>query len=249
MNKLLDIFIENNLALLTLNNPPVNALSLKLIAGLKETFRDLNKKGNIKIIIITGAGRTFCAGADIKELAAIKTCQEGEVFAKNGQELMDIIESSDIPVITAINGACIGGGNELAMACHIRIASEDAWFSQPEIILGLMPGFGATQRLPRFIGRSKAIELVLTGNKVSAKEALAIGLLNKIVPRAKLMDEAKELAGRIVNKSRLAVSLCLKAIYGMEGEDKLFGKVCETEDKDEGIRAFLEKRQAAFKDK
>lgn len=249
MNKLMDILIENNLALLTLNNPPVNALSLKLIAGLKEAFRDLNKKGNIKIIIITGAGRTFCAGADIKELSAIKTRKDGESFAKNGQELMNIIESSTIPVIAAINGACIGGGNELAVACHIRIASEDAWFSQPEINLGIIPGFGGSLRLPKIIGKGKAIELLLTGNKVSAKEALAIGLLNKIVPRDKLMDETKELAGRIANKSRLTVSLCLKAIHGVEGEDKLFGTVCETEDKDEGIRAFLEKRQAVFKDK
>ncbi|MEK7688752.1 MAG: enoyl-CoA hydratase-related protein [Deltaproteobacteria bacterium] len=249
MNKLMDILIENNLALLTLNNPPVNALSLKLIAGLKEVFWDLNKKGNIKVIIITGAGRTFCAGADIKELSAIKTRKDGEAFAKNGQELMDIIESSTIPVLAAINGACIGGGMELAMACHIRIASEDAWFSQPEINLGIIPGFGGSRRLPKIIGRGKAIELLITGNKVSAKEVLAIGLLNKIVPRDKLMDEAKELAGRIANKSRLAVSLCLKAIYGVEEEDKLFGKVCETEDKDEGIRAFLEKRQAVFKDK
>lgn len=249
MDKLIDILIENNLAMLTLNNPPVNALSLKLIAGLKEVFWDLNKKGNIKTIIITGAGRAFCAGADINELSAIKTKKDGESFAKNGHELMNIIESSTIPVIAAINGACIGGGNELAMACHIRIASEDAWFSQPEINLGIIPGFGGTSRLPKIIGKGKAIELLLTGNKVSAKEALATGLLNRIVPKNKLMDEVKNLAGEIANKNRLAVSLCLKAIHGVEGEDKLFGTVCETEDKDEGIRAFLEKRQAVFKDK
>ncbi len=249
MNKLPNIFIENNVAILTLNNPPVNALSNELIAALKQALLDLNKDGNAKAVIITGTGRTFCAGADIKELAAIKTRRHGEAFAKNGRELMDIIESSNIPVIAAINGAGIGGGMELAMACHIRIASEEAWFSQPEINLGIMPGFGATQRLPGLIGKGRAAELVLTGSKVSAKEALAIGFLNTIVPSGKLMNQAKGLADKIANKSRLAVSLCLKAIYGTEDEYKLFGRTCETEDKDEGIRAFLEKRQAAFKDK
>jgi enoyl-CoA hydratase/carnithine racemase len=249
MDKLINILIENNLALITLNNPPVNALSLRLIAELKEFYGDLTKKGNMKIIIITGAGRAFCAGADINELSAINIRKDGESFAKNGQELMNIIESSTIPVIAAINGACVGGGNELAMACHIRIASENAWFSQPEINLGIIPGFGGSLRLPKIIGKGKAIELLLTGNKVSAKEALAIGLLNKVVPRDKLMDEVKKLASEIANKNSLAVSFCLKALHGVEGEDKLFGTICETEDKNEGIRAFLDKRQALFKDK
>lgn len=249
MNKLLNIFTENNLAMLTLNNPPVNTLSNELIAALKQALTDLSKNNNVKVMIITGAGKTFCAGADIKELAAIKTQHDGEAFSKNGQELMDVIESSNIPVIAAINGACIGGGMELAMACHIRIASEDAWFSQPETNLGIMPGFGATKRLPRLTGKGKAIELVLTGNKVSAKEALTIGLLNKTVPLDKLMDDAKGLAGKITNKGNKVVSSCLKALHGIEDEAKLFGKICETEDKDEGIRAFLEKRLAVFKDK
>lgn len=248
-NRLLDIQIENNLAVLTLNNPPVNALSKGLIAELKAAFMDLSKKENIKAVIITGAGRTFCAGADIKELAAIKISGEGEAFAKNGQGLMDTIEKSDIPVIAAINGACVGGGNELAMACHIRIASENAWFSQPEINLGIIPGFGGTHRLPKLIGRAKAVELILTGDKISAKDALALGLVNKIVNSEKLMEEVKAIANNIASKGEIAASACLNGIYGVEEEYKLFGRVCETEDKREGINAFLEKRRAVFKGK
>jgi len=249
MNGLLDIHIENNLAMLTINNPPVNTLSRELIARLKAAFLTFNKNGNIKAIIITGTGKTFCAGADIKELAAIKTGKEGEEFAKNGQGLMNMIESSDIPVIAAVNGACIGGGNELAMACHLRIAAANAWFSQPEINLGIIPGFGGTQRLPKLIGKPKAMEFILTGEKITAHEALIIGLVNKVVPSDKLMSEAKALADKIKIKGRIAVNSCLKATYGREDEDKLFGKVCETLDKNEGIEAFLEKRQAVFKDK
>jgi len=249
MNGLLDTHIENNLATLTINNPPVNTLSRELIARLKAAFLTFNKNGNIKAIIITGTGKTFCAGADIKELAAIKTGKEGEEFAKNGQGLMNMIESSDIPVIAAVNGACIGGGNELAMACHLRIAAANAWFSQPEINLGIIPGFGGTQRLPKLIGKPKAMEFILTGEKITAHEALIIGLVNKVVPSDKLMSETKALADKITVKGRIAVSSCLKAAYGREDEDKLFGKVCETLDKNEGIEAFLEKRQAVFKDK
>ena len=246
---MLDIVRDNNIALFTLNNPPVNALSSELIARLKAAFQDLSKENNIKTIIITGAGKTFCAGADIKEMAAIKTRKEGELFAGNGQGLMDMIEGSNIPVIAAINGACIGGGNELAMACHMRIASENAWFSQPEINLGIIPGFGGTQRLPRIIGRAKAVELILTGDKIGVKEALIFGLINKITSPEKLMDEAKALAGIFASKGKLAIAACLKAIHGRDAENKLFGEICETEDKKEGIKAFLEKRKVVFKDK
>src|SRR3990167_9461382 len=248
-NKLLGMQIENNLAILTLDNPPVNALSKGLIAKLKAAFMDLSKKENIKAVIITGADRTFCAGADVKELAAIKISGEGEALAKNGQGLMDIIEGSASPVIAAINGACVGGGNELAMACHIRIASENAWFSQPEINLGIIPGFGGTQRLPKLIGKGRAVELILTGEKITAKEALSTGLLNKVVPSDKLMDEARGVAEKIINKGRIAIRSCLKAINGAEAEAVLFGRVCETGDKEEGIKAFLEKRQAIFKER
>jgi len=215
-NKLLGMQIENNLAILTLDNPPVNALSKGLIAKLKAAFMDLSKKENIKAVIITGADRTFCAGADVKELAAIKISGEGEAFAKNGQGLMDIIEGSASPVIAAINGACVGGG---------------------------------TQRLPKLIGRAKAVELILTGDKISAKDALALGLVNKIVNSEKLMEEVKTFANIIASKGRMAATACLKAIHNIEEENKLFGRVCETEDKIEGIKAFLEKRRAVFKGK
>lgn len=246
---MLGIGRDNNIALFTINNPPVNALSCELIARLKTAFQDLSKENNIKTIIITGAGKTFCAGADIKEMAAIKTRKEGEAFARNGQGLMDMVESATIPVIAAINGACVGGGNELAMACHMRIASENAWFSQPEINLGIIPGFGGTQRLPKIIGRAKAVELILTGDKIGVKEALSLNLIDKIVSQEKLIDEAKALAGIFASKGKLAAAACLKAIQGRDAEDKLFGEICETEDKEEGIKAFLEKRKTVFKDK
>src|SRR3989344_4788257 len=216
VKQMLDINIEKGIAVLAINNPPVNALSSELIAKLKFTLRELNQKTDVKVLIITGSGKTFCAGADIKELSQIKTSREGERFARNGHELMDMVELSDMPVIAAINGACIGGGNELAIACHIRIASENAWFSQPEISLGIIPGFGGTQRLPKLVGKGRAVELILTGEKIT-------------------------------NKGRIAIRSCVKAINGAEAEAVLFGRVCETGDKEEGIKAFLEKRQAGFK--
>src|SRR3989338_3550476 len=197
---MLDINIEKGIAVLAINNPPVNALSSELIAKLKLTLRELNQKTDVKVLIITGSGKTFCAGADIKELSQIKTSREGERFARNGHELMDMV------VIAAINGACIGGGNELAIACHMRIASENAWFSQPEINLGIIPGFGGTQRLPKLVGKGRAIELILTGEKITAKDALSTGLLNKVVPSDKLMDEARGVAEKIINKGRVAKS-------------------------------------------
>ncbi|MBI3753640.1 MAG: enoyl-CoA hydratase/isomerase family protein [Deltaproteobacteria bacterium] len=240
---LLDIVTENSVAILRMNNPPVNALSRELITRLKTAFLEMEKKGAVKAVIITGAGRVFCAGADIKELAAIKTRKDGEAFAKSGQEMMDMIENFNIPVIAAVNGACIGGGNELAMACHLRIAAENAWFSQPEINLGIIPGFGGTQRLPRLIGKGRAVEMILTGSKLTAREALTIGLLNKIVPGERLMAEAKRIAAEIAMKGKLAIRSGLQAIYGREREDKLFGRLCETEDKETGIRAFLEKKK------
>ena len=246
---MLDINIEKGIAVLAINNPPVNALSSELIAKLKFTLRELNQKTDVKVLIITGSGKTFCAGADIKELSQIKTSREGERFARNGHELMDMVELSDMPVIAAINGACIGGGNELAIACHMRIASENAWFSQPEINLGIIPGFGGTQRLPKLVGKGRAVELILTGEKITAKEALSTGLLNKVVPSDKLMDEARGVAEKIINKGRIAIRSCLKAINGAEAEAVLFGRVCETGDKEEGIKAFLEKRQAVFKER
>lgn len=253
---MIEILTENNIGTLIINNPPMNVLSCNLIDRLRTHFLELTQRENIRAIIITNRGKVFCAGADVNELSAIKTFKEGKEFAEHGRQLMDVIENSNIPVIAAINGACIGGGNELAMACHLRIASENAWFAQPEINLGIIPGFGGTQRLPKLIGRTRAIELILTGERITATEALDMGLLNKVVHSdlcrdlsAKLMIEAMGIANKIAKKGRIAITACLKAVYGLEDEENLFGKVCETVDKNEGIQAFIEKREAVFKDR
>lgn len=257
-SELIESSVEDGIALLTINNPPLNILSHALLLELKAVIKKLKIDNRVRVIIITGKGSFFGAGADIKELSAIKTKREGEKFAKEGQAILNLIESIGKPVIAVINGPCIGGSNELAMACHLRIASEDAWFSQPEINLGLIPGFGGTQRLPRLVGRARAMETILTGGRITASEALSIGLVNKVVKGDVLMKEAKAMAESIGNKGMLSVRVCFDAIKigmdtsfkkGLDKEAKLFGMLCETEDKKEGISAFAEKRVPKFKDR
>jgi len=252
----IELSVENNIALLTINNPPLNILSHALLLELKAIIKKLKTDNRVRVIIITGKGKFFGAGADIKELSAIKTKREGERFARIGQDIFNLIESLGKPVIAVINGPCIGGSNELSMACHLRIASEDAWFSQPEINLGLIPGFGGTQRLLRLIGRARAIEIILTGGKITAHDAFAIGLVNKVVKGERLIEEAKALAENIGSKGTLSIKACLEAVNsgmdmslkkGLDKEARLFGKLCETEDKKEGISAFVEKRVPRFK--
>src|SRR3990167_5036418 len=254
----IELSIENNIALLTINNSPLNILSHALLLELKVIIKKLKTDKRVRVIIITGKGKFFGAGADIKELSAIMTKREGERFAKEGQAILNLIESLGKPVIAAINGPCIGGSNELAMACHLRIASEEAWFSQPEITLGLIPGFGGTQRLPKLVGRARAMETILTGGRIIASEALSIGLVNKVVKGDVLIEEAKKMAENIGNKGMLSVKACIDAINNgmdtslkkrLDKEAKLFGKLCETEDKKEGVSAFMEKRVPKFKDK
>jgi enoyl-CoA hydratase/carnithine racemase len=256
-SKFVELLVENSIALLTINNPPLNILSKDLLLELENTIKKL-KTDKVRVIIITGKGSFFGAGADIKELSALKTKKEGERFAKKGQAILNLIESLEKPVIAAINGPCIGGSNELAMACHLRIASEDAWFSQPEINLGIIPGFGGTQRLPRLIGKARAMETILTGGKITALDAFAIGLVNKVVKGDRLIEATKALAENIGSKGMAAIRACLDAIKsgmdtslkkGLDKEARLFGRLCETEDKKEGISAFVEKRAPRFKDK
>lgn len=257
-DKFIEVSIEGYIAILTMNNPPLNLLSSALLSELKDNIEELKADSKVKVIIITGKGKFFGAGADIKELSALKTKRDGEKFAIMGQEILNLIESLEKPVIAAINGPCIGGSDELAMACHLRIASEEAWFSQPEINLGLIPGFGGTQRLPRLVGKAKAIEMILEGGRITALDAFAIGLVNKVVKGDRLIEEAKALAGNIESKGMLSVKACLDAVNsgmdmnlkkGLEREAKLFGMLCETEDKEEGISAFVEKRVPKFKDR
>ncbi|OGV99747.1 MAG: hypothetical protein A3I04_02680 [Nitrospinae bacterium RIFCSPLOWO2_02_FULL_39_110] len=254
--KFIELSIEGGIAFLILDNPPLNLLSSILLSELKDTIEKLKSNSKVRVIIIMGKGKFFGAGADIKELSAIKTKREGEKFARAGQDILNLIESLEKPVIAAINGPCIGGSNELAMACHLRIASEETWFSQPEISLGIIPGFGGTQRLPRLVGKARAMETILTGGRIASLDAFAIGLVNKVVKGNELIKEAKALAEIIGSKGMAAVKACLDAVNsgmdtsfkkGLDKEAKLFGMLCETEDKEEGITAFVEKRVPRFK--
>lgn len=250
---------EEGVAVLTIDHPPVNSLSRDTMMELDQALTQLQQDVAVKVVVITGGGSlAFVAGAEIKEIANIGSPQDGQAAAQGGQRVLDKIEQSSKPVIAAINGVCLGGGNELAMACHMRIAGDRARFGQPEISLGIMPGFGGTQRLPRMVGPSKATELILTGDLINAAEALRIGLVNRVVPQEEVIKHARDLAKKIASKGQVAVRLCMEAIraslamplaQGLAFEVQQFGKVCATLDMQEGLKAFLEKRQPKFQDR
>lgn len=257
-NDIVKSSIDNHTATITLNNPPANLLTFDLLSNLEKVVDVLSDDGQVKAVIITGSGSLFVAGADVKVIASISSSEEGESLAKRGQAVLDKIEQMQKPVIAAITGFCLGGGLELAMACHLRIAGERARLGQPEINLGIIPGFGGTQRLPSLVGKAKAIELILTGDMIHAEEAKRLGLINKVVPEGEVLKQAQGLAKKIAAKGKKAVEASLMAIQygidhplpsGLTQEAELFGKVCETADKKEGVSAFLEKRQAKFQDK
>lgn len=239
-------------AVVTLNRPKVmNALNRALFAELDDAFTVLAGDSAVRAIILTGAGeKAFAAGADIGELASL-SATDGQKLAQRGQAVFRHIETCGKPVIAAIQGFALGGGCELAMACTIRIASERARLGQPEVKLGLLPGYGGTQRLPRLVGKGAALKLLLTGDMVGAEVAFRIGLVDEVVPAEALMSRAETLARAIAQQAPLAVAACLRAVdggydlpldAGLELEASLFGLVCSTEDKAEGTRAFLEKR-------
>jgi enoyl-CoA hydratase/carnithine racemase len=224
------------------------------------TFQELEQQKEVKVVVITGEGKnmTFIAGADVKEIGALKTPKEAWEIAKKGQTILDRIEQFKKPVIAAVNSVCLGGGNELAMACHIRIASDRARFGQPEINLGIIPGFGGTQRLTRLVGASKATELILSGDMITAQEALRIGLVDRVVPDGELLRQALGFAKKLAAKSAVALAKSLEAIggglekplrEGLDNEARLFSEMVETEDMREGVRSFLEKRQPKFQDR
>lgn len=249
--------ISHHVARITLHNPPANVLNLSVLKELELVLNELEEEEYVRAVIVTGTGRFFCAGADINELAHLNTAHGGSEFAARGQSLLNRIERSDKPVLAAINGACVGGGLELALACHIRVAASDAVLGLPEIKLALIPGFGGTQRLPRIVGPSKAAEMILTGERVSAEEALRIGLLSRVVPPHELITHVESIAASITAHGKTAVEAALHAIRGgidiplSEGlarEAELFGRLCATPDKGEAVRAFLEKRQPKFAD-
>lgn len=246
----------------TLNRPDIlNAQSPQMFEELARVFGEIKVDSEVGVVIVTGAGdRAFCAGADInflRELAQT-TPMAAKAFVEKNRMAFDALVHLSKPVIAAVNGYALGGGCELAMACHIRIASEQARFGQPEINLGLFPGAGGTQRLPRLVGRGVALELMLTGEAITAQEAYRLGLVNKVVPAAELMPTAEKLAQQILTKAPLAVSLILEAVQhgldmtlteGLQLEANLFGVICGTEDMREGTAAFLEKRPPTFKGK
>jgi len=235
-----------------LHHPPANVLNLSVLKDLEQVLNEVEEDDYVRVVIVTGTGRFFCAGADLHELAHLTTVHSGSEFALRGQSLLSRIERSEKPVLVAINGTCVGGGLELALACHIRVAAAGAMIGLPEIKLGLIPGFGGTQRLPRVVGASKAAEMILTGESLSAEEALRIGLVSRVVPPHELMAQAEAIAALITARGKTAVEAALHAIRGgldiplSEGlarEAELFGQLCITPDKQEAVQAFFEKRQ------
>jgi enoyl-CoA hydratase len=248
--------IEDGIAIVTINRPKVlNALNAATINELKAAFTRISEDPNIKCAILTGSGeKSFVAGADITEIAE-KSALTGTEFSFHGQEVLNMIQQSDKPVVAAVNGFALGGGCEIAMACHLRFASENARFGQPEVNLGIIPGYGGTQRLARLVGAGRAIELCISGNPIKADEAYRIGLVNKVYPAAELLDKSKEFCQGVMSKGAKAVSYVLHAVNrgmemsiydGLRLEAHLFGLVCATEDMKEGTKAFVEKRPPKF---
>jgi enoyl-CoA hydratase len=247
---------QNRVALLAVARPRVlNALNAETLRELGAAFQSVREDDEVRAAILTGEGdKAFVAGADISELATLAP-SDAAAFAARGQELFSSIEHCGKPVIAAINGFALGAGCELALACSFRLASENARLGQPETKLGIIPGYGGTQRLPRLVGEGRALQLLLTGEIISATEALRIGLVDEVVPLAELLQRAQALAAAIVANAPRAISSVLQAVHrgmemplaeGMAHEAALFGLVCATEDKNEGTRAFLEKRPPNF---
>jgi enoyl-CoA hydratase len=240
------------IAVVTLDRPKVlNALNQRSMLELERIFLDVRQNDAVRVVLITGAGeKAFVAGADIRELAALSAL-EGEQAALRGQHVFNLIENCGKPVIACINGFALGGGCELALACTLRIASATAKLGQPEVKIGIMPGYGGTQRLPRLIGKGAALKMILTAEAIGADEALRLGLVDEVLPPDQLMTRAEQLAQTLAAMAPLAVRDSIRAVNagydlplasGLQLEASLFGLACSTSDKAEGTRAFLEKR-------
>jgi enoyl-CoA hydratase len=249
--------IKNHTGIVTINRPDkLNALNGQTISELEDLFNSIKNNSEIFVVVITGSGeKAFVAGADIGELNKLDVISAKE-FSEKGNRVFRQIETLDKPVIAAVNGFALGGGCELALACHIRLASENAKFGQPEVNLGIIPGYGGTQRLARVVNSARALEMILTGDMVAAEEALRIGLVNKVYPQADLVIKTLELADKISSKGQQAIRFALKAVKatdnislteGLAYEASLFALTCGTEDFKEGTAAFLEKRKPDFK--
>jgi enoyl-CoA hydratase len=255
--KYLQVEQNDGIAVVTVNRPDkLNALNAATVAEIRSAFETLRKDHGVRGIILTGSGeKAFIAGADIGELSQM-TPLSGIEISRAGQDTLRTIETMPVPVIAAVNGFALGGGLEIALACHIRIASENAKLGLPEVKLGIIPGYGGTFRLPRVVGRGRALELMLTGEMVNAQEAYRIGLVNHVVPQAQLLETAQTMAKKIAANGPVAVALAIQAVdnsYHTTTEDaqrleaNMFGLLASTNDMREGMGAFLEKRTADFK--
>lgn len=255
MYKTLLTSLEHGIFIVMVNRPDkMNALNKDVMSDLDAVVSEIENDPGIKAVIITGAGqKAFVAGADISEFVGLSN-EQGKALAKKGQDIFFRIENCTKPIVAAVNGFALGGGCELAMACHFRVASDNAKFGQPEVNLGLVPGYGGTQRLVQLIGKGRALELLMTGNMIEASIALEYGLVNHVVPQDDLLSKAKMILEQIIAKAPLAIGKCITAANavfsnenGYEVELKSFGECCNTNDMKEGAAAFLEKRKPHFK--
>lgn len=253
----LEVEDQTRIGVISIKNPPGNTLSGDVLRNLDSCMNELIESSSVKVIIITGSGRSFSKGADISEMGKCKTPEEAVEFSRLGQRVFLNIENSPKPVIAAINGFCLGGGLELALSCHLRIASDNAVFGMPEIYLGMIPAFGGSYRLPLVIGRTRAIHLVLSGIKIKSAEAEKVCLVNLVFPKDELMQNAKSLADQMTHKSSSSMSYVLKSIIrssatdagkAMEIENTCLRELFQKHDLIEGVHAFLEKRKPDFTD-
>lgn len=249
---------EDGVAIVTINRPPANALAQQLIAELDELLDEMEKADNVRVLLLHGEGRFFSAGADIKEFTNVSTGAEFTHLAEKGQVVFERLETFAKPVIAAIHGAALGGGLELAMACHIRFVTESAKLGLPELQLGIIPGFAGTQRLPRYVGVAKAAEMMFTSDPISGVEAVQWGLANRAYTDTELLPKSLEIAKKIAKKSPVALKAAIHTLQysksasfyeGVAAEAASFGEVFVSEDAKEGIQAFIEKRQPVFQGK
>jgi enoyl-CoA hydratase/carnithine racemase len=258
-SKNVNVEVEDRVAVVTLNNPPLNTINSPTLEGLMAAVEHVLADDEVKVVVITGSGRSFCAGADVKEFQEVLGTPAFMKRIRDGHQLFARIEKSSKPVIAAVNGRyCLGGGCELALACHMRIAEEGVKFGQTEIKLGLIPGWGGTQRLRRLVGMGRALEMILTGDHIRSQEAYRIGLVNKVVPKGEALEAALRVARRLAVLGGVALGKALAAVYegldmthegGLSNEVVRFSEVGESEDIREGLAAFLEKRRPEFQDR
>ncbi|MEN1968286.1 enoyl-CoA hydratase [Lentibacillus sp. N15] len=250
--------VANHVAVLTIQSPPANALSSALLNDLSEKLDEIEKDETIKAVVLKGEGKFFSAGADIKEFTSLQGASDYRSLSEKGQELFLRLEHFRVPVIAAIHGAALGGGLELAMACHIRIVAENAKLGLPELTLGIIPGFAGTQRLPRYVGTAKAYEMILSGEPINGKDAQACGLANHAVSDDAVVAEAMKLAEKLAAKSKPTINRVMTLVSrsttesltdGMKMEAEAFGEIFGSADAREGIQAFIEKRKPSFQDK